>query len=252
MTIEKMETSNNLSPRQNGMKKTINLIRMMGKYNLKIIFAGRFLWFILAALAFFVLLSINLVYNEPTFNSSSIYEILFFPGILLIFYPTVFGIQNDADARILEILFGIPDYRYKVWMIRLLMIFLLTWVILYCFCWVGYIGLTPFPVLAMSGQLMFPVIFLGSLSFMISTIVKNGNGTAVVMIIIAVALIALSDTLGRTQWHVFHNPYSIPDQMNEMVWSQISKKNRLFLVAGSVLFLLAGLTNLQRREKYLK
>jgi hypothetical protein len=82
--------------------------------------------------------------------------------------------------------------------------------------------------------------------------VKNGNGTAVVMIIIGVFLLFMSETLGKTQWNVFHNPYSIPDRMNEMVWAQISQKSRIFLGIGSVVFLLGGLTNLQRREKFLK
>ena len=237
---------------KNKLKNRTDLVLKMAQYNLKIIFAGRFFWFVLASLVFFILLSINLVFNEPGFNSSRIYGILFFPGILLVFYPTVFGIQNDADSRILEILFGIPDYRYKVWLIRLFMIFLLTWAILYVFCWLGYFGLTPYPVFNMSFQLMFPVFFLGCLAFMVSTIVKNGNGTAVVMIIIGVFLLMMSDTLDKTQWNVFHNPYSIPNRMNEMIWAQISQKNRIFLGIGSVIFLLGGLTNLQKREKFLK
>jgi len=104
----------------------------------------------------------------------------------------------------------------------------------------------------MSWELMFPVCFLGCLAFLVSTMVKNGNGTAVVMIIIGVFLMILADVLDRTQWNVFHNPYSIPDKMNEMIWSQISQKNRLFLAVCSIIFLLGGLTNLQRREKFLK
>ncbi|NEW85385.1 MAG: hypothetical protein GZ094_23905, partial [Mariniphaga sp.] len=54
------------------------------------------------------------------------------------------------------------------------------------------------------------------------------------------------------QWNVFHNPYSIPDKMNETIWAQISQKNRLFLSVMSTIFLLWGLMNLQRREKFLK
>ncbi len=234
------------------LKNRTDLVMKMARYNFKIIFAGRFFWFVLAALVFYILLSLQLVFNVPGFNSSNIYGILLLPGILLVFYPTVFGIQNDADSRILEILFGIPDYRYKVWLIRLFMIFLLTWAILYVFCWVGYFGLTPFPVFAMSFELLFPVFFLGCLAFLVSTMVKNGNGTAVVMILIGVFLMMMSDTLAKTQWNVFHNPYSIPNQMNEMVWAQISQKNRIFLGIGSLIFLLGGLTNLQRREKFLK
>ena len=234
------------------LKNRTDLVLKMARYNLKIIFAGRFFWFVLASLVFYIALSMQLVFNVPGFNSSNVYGILLLPGILLVFYPTVFGIQNDADSRILEILFGIPDYRYKVWLIRLFMIFLLTWAILYVFCWFGYFGLTPFPVFGMSFQLLFPVFFLGCLAFLVSTMVKNGNGTAVVMILIGVFLMMMSDTLARTQWNVFHNPYSIPNQMNEMVWAQISQKNRIFLGIGSMVFLLGGLTNLQRREKFLK
>ena len=234
------------------LKNNLDLVMKMASYNLKIIFAGRFFWFVLASLVFYVLLSINLVLRNPALNSADVYGILFFPGVLLVFYPTVFGIQNDADSRILEILFGIPDYRYKVWLIRLLMIFLLTWAILYVFCWFGYFGLTPFPVFSMSFQLMFPVFFLGCLAFLISTIVKNGNGTAVVIILIGVVLLFLQDLLGNTLWNVIHNPYSIPQRMNEMIWAQISQKNRIFLGLGSLIFLLWGLTNLQKREKFLK
>lgn len=237
---------------KSNLKNRADLVMRMARYNLKIIFAGRFIWFVLASLVFFILLSLQLVFNQPGFNSSSVYNLLVVPGILLVFYPTVFGIQNDADSRILEILFGIPDYRYKVWLIRLMMIFLLTWAIMYVFCWFGYFALTPYPVFYMSFQLMFPVFFLGCMSFLVSTVVKNGNGTAVVVIIIGVALLFLNAALGNTQWNVFHNPYSIPQKMNEVVWAQISQKNRLFLSIGSLIFLLWGLTNLQRREKFLK
>ena len=247
-----MSTSTKIFSKESKLNFWINLIQKMIRYNLKIIFAGRFIWFFLAALVFFILLSVRLVLSKPGFNSSDVYDLLLVPGILLIFYPTVFGIQSDADSRILEILFGIPNYRYKVWMVRLVIIFLLTWVFLYLFCWLADYGLIPFEVFRMSWQLMFTVTFLGSLAFLISTIVKNGNGTAVVLIIIGVALFMISDSLVRTQWNVFHNPYSIPNQMNEMVWLQISQKNRLFLAAMSIVFILGGLTNLQSREKFLK
>jgi len=247
-----MSTLSKILAKDGRLNFWIQLTQKMFRYNLKIIFAGKFIWFVLEALAFFILLSINLVYSEPGFNSSAVYRILFFPGILLVFYPTVFGIQSDADSRILEILFGIPNYRYKVWLVRLVVIFFLTWLFIYFFCWFGYFGLIPFQVFRMSWQLMFPVIFLGSTAFLVSTIVKNGNGTAVVMIIIGVALLMMSSTLDTTLWNVFHNPYAIPDQMNEVVWAQISQKNRLFLVVMSIVFRLWGMINLQSRGEFLK
>ena len=102
----------------------------MIRYNLKIIFANKFIWFLLAAVAFFVAVTLITLFNGSMITSGTIFNLLLFPGLLLIFYPAAFGIQNDEDTRILEILFGIPDYRYKVWLVRLILIFLLVFTVL--------------------------------------------------------------------------------------------------------------------------
>jgi hypothetical protein len=115
------------------LKYNANLITKIVKYNLKIIFAGKFIWFFLAALAFFVFLLFETAWEQSEIDESTIYDILIFPSLLLIFYPSVFGIQNDEDARVLELIFGIPDYRYKVWSTRLLIIYGATYFILLLF-----------------------------------------------------------------------------------------------------------------------
>jgi len=105
------------------MKKYFAIGYKMIQYNLKIIFAGKFFWFLLASLAFFAFFMFNLAWNRGEINEGAIYSMLLFPCLLLIFYPVVFGIQNDDDNRILEIIFGIPNYRYKVWGVRMLMVY---------------------------------------------------------------------------------------------------------------------------------
>lgn len=127
-------------------------------------------------------------WNRAEINEGLIYNILMFPCLLLIFYPAVFGIQNDEDSRILEILFGIPDYRYKVWGVRLLMIYVVIFAILIVFSYIAILLLYPINPFEMSLQLMFPVLFFGNLTFMFSTITRSGNGTAVLMIIIGIVL----------------------------------------------------------------
>ncbi|RKD92810.1 hypothetical protein BC643_3187 [Mangrovibacterium diazotrophicum] len=223
----------------------------MIRYNFRIIFAGKFIWFLLAALAFYVFIAIVNVINGEVPDEEFVYGILLFPAILLIFYPMTFGIQNDVDAGILEILFGIPDYRYKVWLVRLVLVFVLVSIILYGFAGLSYIFLTPVGLFKMTYQLMFPVFFLGCMAFMFSTIIKNGNGTAVVMVILGVLALILNDTLSRTMWNIFLNPYSVPRNMNEMVWEGIAINNRIFLVVGAIVFVLYGLFNLQKREKFI-
>jgi hypothetical protein len=233
------------------IKNTSNLVANMIKYNFRIIFAGRFIWFMLAALAFYIFIAIMGVINGTSPDEEFIYGILVFPAILLIFYPMTFGIQNDADAGILEILFGIPDYRYKVWLVRLVLVFVLVAIILYGFSLLSYIFLAPISLLEMTGQIMFPVLFLGSMAFMFSTIIKNGNGTAVVMVILGVLALILSETLERTMWNIFLNPFNVPRNMSELVWEGIALKNRIFLATGAVVFILYGLFNLQKREKFI-
>lgn len=229
--------------------RLVILVRMI-RYNLKIIFANKFIWFLLAALAFFLFFAIQSVLNRQNIVDGTIYDLLIFPGILLIFYPSVFGIQNDDDSRMLEILFGIPNYRYKVWLVRLIMIYVLIYIIILLFAWLASILLYGINVFEMAYQLMYPIVFLGSLSFMFSTLIKNGNGTAVVMVLIGVALIILQDAVERTQWNVFLNPFQIPNNLNEVIWQGLISKNRIFLGVGIVVFILYGLFNLQKREKF--
>lgn len=227
----------------------VNTTRMV-RYNLKIIFANRFIWFLVAAFAFFLFFAIQTVWNRGTMNEGTVYNLLIFPGILLIFYPSVFGIQNDDDSRMLEILFGIPNYRYKVWLVRLIMIYLLIFIIIILFSAVASVLLYKIEVLEMAYQLMYPIVFMGSLAFMFSTVVKNGNGTAVIMVLIGVALIILQDAIERTQWNVFLNPFQIPNNFNEIIWQGLITKNRIFLGVGIFVFILYGLFNLQKREKF--
>jgi hypothetical protein len=220
------------------------------RYNLKIIFAGRFIWFLLASFAFYLFFAIMNVIDSQSIGEGDIYGLLLFPGILLVFYPSVFGIQNDEDSRILEILFGIPDYRYKVWLVRLVMIYVQVFIILIAYGYLSSILLYPVKPFEMAVQLMFPIGFLGSAAFMFSTLIKNGNGTAVVMILIGVALLILSNGLERSQWNIFLNPMELPQNFNAIIWDGIVTRNRIFLGVGIAVFMLWGLTNLQKRERF--
>ncbi|WP_340111555.1 hypothetical protein [Maribellus mangrovi] len=232
------------------IKNNLFVLVKMIRYNLKIIFGNRFVWFLVAALGFFLFFAIQMVWNNETMGEDMVYNLLIFPGILLIFYPSVFGIQHDDDSRMLEILFGIPNYRYKVWLVRLIMIYTLVFLIILLFSEFASILLYRVNVAEMSYQLMFPIIFLGSMGFMFSTLIKNGNGTAVAMVLIGVALIILQDAMRNTQWNPFLNPFDIPNNLNEVIWESTIHKNRIFLGIGMLVFVLYGLFNLQKREKF--
>ena len=242
------------------MKKYITLTVSIIRYNLKIIFAGKFFWFLLAALAFFAFFMFQRAWNREEINEAAIYSMLMFPCLLLIFYPVVFGIQNDEDNRILEIIFGIPNYRYKVWGLRMLMVYIANFFILILFAYIARILMYPVNIMEMATQLIFPMLFFGNLAFMFSTITHSGNGTAVLMIIISLFLFIFlnagsdgnnpSASISNSFWNVFINPFRIPTNIHPMIWQDTLVKSRIFLTLGGVVFLMIGLLNLQKREKF--
>ena len=61
----------------------IKLLPKVVKYNLKIIFAGKFFWFLLAAFGFFAFFMFQSAWNRAEINEGLIYNILMFPCLLL-------------------------------------------------------------------------------------------------------------------------------------------------------------------------
>lgn len=234
---------------KNAFTVGIRLIR----YNLKIIFANKFIYFLMAALFIFLFVTgIYLMNADAQMTEASMFWLLLVPGILLVFYPITFGIQNDADNLMLEIIFGLPNYRYKVLLIRLLLIFSVTFATLLLITLFSFFALTAISITNMLYHLIFPIIFFGSMAFLVSTVIRDGSGTAVVMIIIGLIF-----WIGRgffqeyPQYDIFLNPFEIPQNINEIAWAEIVADNKLYLCAGSIVAVLFGLLNLQKREKFL-
>ena len=134
-------------------------------YNMKIIFGGKFFWFLLTSFILYGYLMFSSLWKGDLPNEEMIYGHLFFPSLLLIFYPAAFGIQNDADTRILEILFGIPNYMYKVWFARLILIYIEVFLVLIIYGVITYYLVYPINSVEMAYRLMFPVLFVGNLAF---------------------------------------------------------------------------------------
>lgn len=237
--------------RLNNIGGLIDLVYRMTVYNLRIIFANKFIWFLAGSIAFYLGLSAIYVFSNDVSRMSDLYGVFLFSGALLVFYPAVFGIQNDQDARTIEILFGIPNYRYKVWLVRIVLIYVVAFVIMLFFTWLTSVLIVRFDFLTVTFQVMVPVLFIGNMAFMLSTVIRNGNGTAVVMIIFGLFFMILMEPLRRSQWNLFLNPFDTPYGVNEAAWAIITIRNRIILITGSILFLLAALYNLQKREKFM-
>jgi hypothetical protein len=228
----------------------LQLIRKIVNYNLKIVFANKFIYFLIAAWLFYLIIIGIMLFSDGSPDTSDIYDTIILPGILMMFYPVVYNIQNDKDARMLEIVFGVPNYRYKVYIVRFAIAIMLLLVLLLLMAGFAWLSVVKIPVLEMVYQIIFPLFFLACVTFLFSTITRNGNATAVVMIIIGLVFFFLNEPLRNSKWNLFLNPFNIPMNMNMTVWMNVVYQNRLMMMIGAVIAILWGLANLQRRERF--
>lgn len=233
------------------MKSYLLLLYRLTAYNVKVIFGNKFVYFVVAAFLFFAFVILITILDEDVdFNEAVIYGFLVFPGLLLVFYPMAYGIQNDDDSKMLETIFGIPNYRYKVWLLRFILTIGVAAVLLVVFGGLANLALYRFSILPMIGQVLFPIMFLSSLGFMLSTRIRNGNGTAIVLVVISFIFFIFAEPLEHSAYNIFLNPFSEPRQMSEFIWRTVIYENRVYLVILSALCLLYGMFNLQFREKF--
>jgi hypothetical protein len=234
-----------------GMGRVFNIWTFF-RYNAANVFSGRAVYFmILASAVFLAVVILNLVGREAAFTSQKIYDLLLIPGILLVFYPAVFAIQNDKDAGMIETLFGIPDYRYKVWLTRYFTLYLMVAALLLVLAIFCRLGLADFPLGKMVLQLMVPVIFLGSLAFFTASQTGSGLGTAVIMVVIILFFWLFRGSLEGSSWYLFHNPFTGVDQIRTTVLVKTTIANRLYFISGSLFLTMLALLRLQKREKFI-
>lgn len=222
---------------------------LMVKSNIKVVFGNKFIYFLLAALAFFLFLLIINLFSDKVLNEALCYNIMLPPALILIFYPTTFALQNDDDTKTLEMIFGVPNYRYKVYLFRFAMIAVITFGMLLVFGGLNYLALLSFNVWTMALQLLFPVLFCGALCFMLASMLKSGTSTAVLAIIVGLGLWLLGSVLGdSSSWNLYFNPFQT-GEISQIRFNELLLRNRIYISIGLVTFLLTTLFQLQKRER---
>ena len=215
-------------------------------------FSGRALGFIgLAVAVFLAVVAFSLMSRSAARGPEQVYDYLLIPAVLLVFYPSAFAIQSDKDSEMIETLFGIPDHRFKVWLVRLATLLVLVAGILLLLAGFCRIALTEFPVGSMALQLLFPVLFLASLAFFLACLTGSGNATAVILVVVVLAFWGLAGTLKASSWFIFHNPFTGVSALQAAAWAKTTLSNRLMLSIGSVFLLMFALLRLQNRERFI-
>ena len=142
---------------------------------------------------------------------------------------------------------------YKVWLFRLIMIYVEVYLILVAYAFLARILLYPVAPFSMAAKLMIPVMLFGNLAFLYSTLIRNGNAAAVLSVLTVILALVLGNIqlVENKVWDVTINPYEEPENINAAIWSVILLKNRIMMVVAGIIFLMSGLLGLQNRGKFL-
>ena len=229
----------------------IGSLLVFARYSSSQVFAGKFIYFLLLALfTFCMLVVVHTLQEEIPPNAATVYYFLLVPGLLLTFYPSAYSVQSEVDSRMLETLFGIPDYRFKVWLARHLVQHLVIAATLLLLAKLCELALADLPLWAMVFHLMFPILFLSSIGLMLATLFRSGNGAAAIMLLIGMFFWILNEPLMGSRWSIYLNPFEPADANDYIAQKAEVYYSRVYLSIGIVLTTLLALLRLQHRERF--
>ena len=228
----------------------LSILKLL-RHNTQILFSNKLIYFLLIALGAYILMLSKIIFSDNDVTIATTYPMLVVPAVVFVFYPSCFAIQNDQDNKIIELIFGIANYRYKVWLFRLVITYVISFVIAYLLSLFTNWGVIDIPAMEMALQVMVPTIFLSTMCFLLSCLIRNGNGSAVVFFLLAGLLVVLDSNLGTSQWNIMLNPFAYPTNSNLEIFNDTVEANRITFICISVVMLTTGLATLQNREKFI-
>jgi ABC-type transport system involved in multi-copper enzyme maturation permease subunit len=175
------------------------------------------------------------------------------PGAVLAIYLTMDLVAGERDRNTLEVLFSASMSHYKIWVTRMLAVYVVLLVTLVGMSTLSYYLFAEFPFLLGGLNAFLPAFLIASLTFFFSVTCRSGNAAGMLSLGVLVLILITSDPdiLGDTVFFVFLNPFDPPMGMEEMMWDDRVLINRLGILATGCLLLFLGLRRMERRERLL-
>lgn len=222
--------------------------------NLKIIFSHKFL---LISGGIFIYFSIVVTVNyfvDPSdrMGERGIYMwLLSFPGIIFIFYPSMSLFLSEGENRRIEMIFSTAGSMHKIWLAKIVSLYLSGAFILFLLALLSYIFVADFNLPGYFANSLFPLIFFSSLTMAFSVIFRSINAAGLTAVGTLFFHLILYDLLRKTRFNIFLNPYLKPDEIDHYIWNKMVLQNRIGMVVISALLITFSIKMLEKREKFL-
>jgi ABC-type transport system involved in multi-copper enzyme maturation permease subunit len=173
------------------------------------------------------------------------------PGAVLAIYLTMDLVAGERDRNTLEVLFSTSMSHYKIWVTRMLAVYVVLAISLVGMSTVSYYFFAEFPFLWGGLNAFLPAFLIASLTFYFSVTCRSGNTAGMLSLGVLILVLLTSEPLGSTEFFLFLNPFDPPIGVEETMWEDRVLINRLGVLGGGCLLLFLGLRRMERPERLL-
>ncbi len=173
------------------------------------------------------------------------------PGTVLAIYLTMDLVAGERDRDTLEVLFSTSASHYKIWMVRMLSIYVVLGVSLVAMSTLCYFLFAEFLVVEGALNAFLPAFLVANLTFFFSVTFRSGNAAGMLSLGFLILILLASGPLRDTPYFLFLNPFDPPIGVDDTLWEDQVLVNRAGVAALGCVLLFLALRRMEGRERLL-
>ncbi len=173
------------------------------------------------------------------------------PGTVLGIYLTMDLVAGERDRNTLEVLFSTSSSHYKIWVVRMLSIYVVLAVSLMAMSALSYFFFAEFLFVEGALNAFLPAFLVANLTFFFSVSFRSGNAAGMLSLGFLIFILLTSESLGNTPYFLFLNPFDPPIGVDDALWGDRVLVNRLCVAALGCVLLFLALRRMEGRERLL-
>jgi len=237
------------------MKENIKTLFSLIKLNTKVLFSNKFLYFLIGIFLYFgVVCTIN-YFTDPGdyIKGEHIYiAVLLVPMIILTVFLSALIVPSEIESNTIESLFSVSGSIYKVWIIKIVVMYISLSLLLLILEILSYFMIADFPILKNFVMSLFPLYFIGGMTFFFASKYRSTGVAGIISGIVLLIFMFLAEPLEHSRFFLYLNPMITPRDINNYVWTRTVIENRIGMVIFGSFFYYLGLSRLKFKEKYIE
>ncbi len=219
----------------------------------KVLFSGKFIYFISFAILYDIFLIIIMNFTDAGAMPVEVafYMMNLVPTLILTVYLSMTVVSFEKENNTIETMFAVPGSPYKVWIYKLLIMYALILFIQFILVLIVFFFVGDFSFFSMLFHAYVPIFMVANMTFYFSTKFKSGYAAGLISLIVLFFNFILADAVDDTAWFLYQSPFNKPNDLDPELWNNIMFYNKFGIILLGFMFLYLGLRKLLVREPFI-